>query len=330
MSLQPREIEEIIAKRLGEVNNGNGFTVDELEPFIAKMKAFDLEKKQQAEKKTQEYLAKKKKAQLVCRNAQCRNDREEDFEKDERVAQITCKICGTVLSERQVYDGEWVRQFDGEINPSFHGPPPDLKFSSGHGLQTGFAEIPGAKKKQAKDLALAQKSVELNLSSMMDPKKERATRIGYKDNDKQKVFDIMQEVSESIQLHGTILERAETIFARYRDDTEQLAKRFEIAAACLILSFREKLREEGEAFVLENNSATPSSSSSSNRDEAKPSEPVLEFKCKYCQFPFSLKRDRTFHQKQCEERPKIDAPGDHGNGAKDSADGGSGKRMRPS
>jgi len=296
MSLKPKEFEEIIAKRFGEVKDGSSFNVSDLETYVQKVNENDKEKKEKAEKELAELLAKRQKPTLVCKNPQCRNDSEIDFEKDEKVAQVTCKRCGTVALERQIHDGEWVRQFEGEVNPSMHGPPPNHNFSSGHNLQTGMIEAIGGKR-QAKELAIAQKNVEMNLSNMMDSRKEKRTRVGYKDQMKERMFELMREVGDSIQLHPVVIERAETLFARIRDDTEQLTNKYEVAAACLILAFREKLVEEGEAFT------TMKASSNSSKPSAAP---VLEFRCKYCNFPFSLKRDKIFHQKTCEDKPKTE------------------------
>jgi aspartate carbamoyltransferase regulatory subunit len=295
MSLKPSEIEDIIAMRFGELKDGNKFTVEYLTAFIDKMKEFDVQKKLQLEKDQEAFLVRQKKTKpsLICKNPTCRNEDETEFEKDERIAQITCKVCGTVASERLIHDGEWKRKFEGEVNPSFHGPAPDFNFSSSHNLQTGAIEIPGQGKKQARELSLTQKKVELNLSNMLDPKKEKKTRVGYKDQMKSEVFEVMQEIADSIQLHGSILQRAKTVFAEYRTDVEQLTNKFETAAACLILAFREKLKDEGETSVVDD-AGVPIP-----QDDA-----ILEFKCKYCQFPFSLARDRKFHQKICEDKPK--------------------------
>lgn len=306
MSLKPSEIEDIIATRFGELKDGNKFTVEYLTPFIDKMKEFDVQKKLQLEKEQELFLQKKSRSKpdLICKT--CRNEDETEFEKDERIAQITCKRCGTVALERLIHDGEWKRKFEGEVNPSFHGPAPDFNFSSSHNLQTGAIEVPGQAKKQARELSLTQKKVELNLSNMLDPKKEKKTRVGYKDQMKSEVFEVMQEIADSIQLHGSILQRAKTVFAEYRTDVEQLTNKFETAASCLILAFREKLKDEGETFEVDG-AGVP----------IPQDDQILEFKCKYCKFPFSLARDRKFHQKICEEKPRKEDNG------KDDEDGSS-------
>jgi transcription initiation factor TFIIIB Brf1 subunit/transcription initiation factor TFIIB len=50
------------------------------------------------------------------------------FETDDRLAQTACKECGTVVRERLLSDKEWVRNFEGEVNSSFHGPPSDPRY----------------------------------------------------------------------------------------------------------------------------------------------------------------------------------------------------------
>ena len=265
-SLKPSEVEDILARSFGD------FTPTQLETFVGQMLAFDVAKKNELL-----LLAnKRRKPTWICKK--CGNDREEEFDKDDRLAQITCKKCGIVAVERQVHDGEGIRRFEGEADPSMHGSVLDDKYSSSHNLQTRIVEtISGTmtrKQQQVKELALAQASVELNLSSMMDPNKQGRTRIGFKDDFKEDIFARMEAICESSQLHRIILERAQTIFARYRDDTERLDHCNEIAAACMILSYRETLAENQQ-----------------------------EFTCKYCQSPYSLMRDKDNHQKTCEYRP---------------------------
>jgi len=298
MSLQPEDIERSIAARFGQLSPGaEPFSASYLGPFLEKVRLFEIEYKQKDEKELQEHLAKRKKNDMVCPNPQCRNEDEEYFEKDERMAQVTCKRCGTVVSERQIADKEWVRRFEEEDNPSFHGQPPDPKFSSARNLQTGVAKLPG-RKTEDYELALAKRQVELNLSSMMSTTKERKTRVGYKDDDKEKVFAIMEDIGGAAQVHSKVIEHAKMIFAKYRDNVEQLTNRYEIAAACMIVAFRDKLAEEGEAKVIASGSVPVVD---------KDAEAALEFKCKYCGLTFGIKRDKVFHQKKCDKRPKEEA-----------------------
>lgn len=293
-SVTLKDIESVIASRFGEMKDGSGFSVDKIEHYVEKVQDHDQQRREKEHDLQKELLLKKRKPALVCRNATCRNSDEQDFEKDERVAQVTCKRCGFVLQERIVHDGEWQRQFEGEVNPTMHGPPPDPRFSTVYNLQTGVANVPGSTR-QAKDIALAQKNVEMNLSNMRKGR-EGMTRDGYKDEMKRQFFEHLMEISDSMQLHRNILARAQTLFGHLRDDTPQLNNRFEHAAACLILACREKQKSGGELLA-----ASRSNGRSAARNETKPTGPV--FLCKYCNMDFSLKRDKSEHQKYCQKKP---------------------------
>lgn len=293
------EIETKIAASFGNNKDGKPLSLEKIESLVRKVKDMDEAKTKRFLVAQQQLLdrketnAKRGKVdhEFVCPNSQCKNTLDELFEKDDRMAQVTCKVCGTVVKENQVFDGEWARQFEGEVNPSSHGKPPDPRFGSAHNLATGMAKAPNASNKQAKDLALAQEKVEMNLSKSLEPSEEKRTRQGYKDKEKNRMFDLMVEVSDSMQLHRNVLARAQTLFATLRDETEQLNMRFEHGAACLILAYREK-REESV------------SKSASAAGGAAPPGPLV-FLCKYCGFDFSLKRDLTMHVPTCDKNPKF-------------------------
>jgi hypothetical protein len=286
MSLKPSEIEDIIAGSFGEMKDGNKFTVDYLNPFIAKMKEFRSQNQIEKEKQALLLLPDQSKSKpfLVCHS--CGNDDETEFEKDEKMAQVTCRMCPAVCGERLIHDGEWKRRYEGQVDPGFHGSLPDFNFSSSYNLRTGaIIAVPGqANKQQAKELCLTREKVEMNLSNILNQsaREEKQTRDGYKDKMKEEIFEKMDNVADSTPLHSSIVEKAKTIFANYRTNEEHLTHKFEVAAACFILAFREILKDE-------------------RISEFK------EFKCRYCKLSFTLDRDRRFHQKKdCEERPKID------------------------
>jgi len=287
MSRTPKAVEDLIVKRFSDLKGAEDFTVSDIEPLIEKLRDFDQKKRDENEKVMQQALTKKRKPTLICRKPECGNDREELFDRDERIGQVTCMVCGTVAIENEIQDKEWVRHFeDDSMNPSFHGAAADPKFSSSRNLETGIAKIPSSNK-AARELMLARDQVELN--AVRNGVHEKQTRLGYKDQQKDRMFQRMSEVTEAIQLHETILGRAKTIFGRYRDEVEQLRSPFEVCAACMVLAFREKIKQEGEGSVAEGGEVLP------------------EFKCKYCGFTFGLRRDRDWHQKKCDQKPKDGA-----------------------
>jgi hypothetical protein len=269
-------LEKHVMKRLAPDKK----SVQDLEPYINKI--LEMEKGQRVIP-----IQKKRKGQ-VCPNPICHNQEEEHMERDERMGQTTCKLCGTVVLERQIVDKEWVRKFeDDETDPSFHGPPPDAKFSSVHNLQTGCAFDPKTRKR-AYELNRLQAEVELNLSTNQRAhlrSKEKITRAGYKDKEKVQAFAVMDEISDAVSLNDSILEKAKALFGRYRDQTEQVFDRDKYIAACMLIAIR------GHVEIQ----STTTSHESGGGGESYP--------CKHCDLVFSTKRDKIFHQRTCELKP---------------------------
>ena len=284
-----QDLEEAVAARFGEIKDGQPFTVDRLEDYVAKMEKFEEEKNKEFEEQLRNVKVKERN-RLVCPNQACRNSDENKFEKDERLSQVTCQVCGTVAKEREVRDTEWVRHFEDEVNPSFHGPPPDPRFSSAHNLQTGMV-VTGNSKASGTQLQETRAQIEMNLSNLKEGNQGK-TRQGYKDKMKKNMFETFSEVGKSLQLNDKLMERAGTLFAKLRDDTEQLNNRYEHAAACLILAMREKKREEASTASL--------------LAETPVATVPTKFYCKYCNLDFVLKRDRNEHQKHCDLKPAAE------------------------
>lgn len=231
------ELEGLVASRVGKVGVGGPFTVQSLESYVSKIAQHDEMVTFRLERQQIDLLARKRKPPiLTCPNPLCQNQLDENFEKDERMAQLTCILCGVEVLGRMVFDGEWERLFEGEVNPTSHGPKSDDRFSSAHNLGTNIVSLPGGLlSSQAKDLSSTQQEIEMNYNNGT-----KRTRQAYKDKMKTEMFQVIQDVGESVQLHRMVLERAKTLFARLRDDTEQLNNRYEHVAACIILALREK------------------------------------------------------------------------------------------
>ena len=165
------QIEEKIAELMGMANDGRPFTLSQIEDFVVKLDNFDKEKSKDYERRQKEELERQEKERLTKKLrmtdpsmlfcTHCGNSSEERFDRDDREAQLTCKDCGHISKERQLHDGEWVRNFEGESNPGFHGPPADLRYGAAYNLTTGMITLPGSKGKEAKDLAMVQKTVSL-------------------------------------------------------------------------------------------------------------------------------------------------------------------------
>jgi hypothetical protein len=131
-----------------------GCSLEAIPPLLVQLQGANqrfLDAMHKAELEMRELNEKKR---VVCVN--CGNDQEQKFDDDERHGQLTCRECGVVARSSVVHDGEWTRQFEGDVNPSFHGPPPNDKYSSAFNLRTGFAPAENQSKRLARDLQLTQ------------------------------------------------------------------------------------------------------------------------------------------------------------------------------
>lgn len=255
-------------------------------------------------------------ANLLTTNYRCPNCRNTDqglFLEDYKHGQVTCRRCGVVVEDRRVHDGEWKRQFSGDDNPSQHGPAPDPRFSSGHNLRThitgGSGKGAGSKmsKKDLTDLKTFQDRIEMDLSNITATSSDlQRTRIGYKDQQKKKVFMLIEDVGASLHLHDKVVQTAQGYFAAYRDALEQVQQRDAITAACLILALRE-VHKAGEATRSGAASAIGPGMKRKLGDGAESSkakktatfEDMHPFACKFCSKRFSNAKDRRIHMRAC-------------------------------
>ncbi|GBG27987.1 Transcription initiation factor IIB [Hondaea fermentalgiana] len=264
-------------------------------------------------------------ANLLVTNYRCVNCRNADqglFLEDYKHGQVTCRRCGVVLEDRRVHDGEWKRQFSGDDNPSQHGPAPDPRFSSGHNLRThisgGSGKGAGSKlsKKELTDLKTFQDRIEMDLSNMTASATDmQRTRIGYKDQQKKKVFMLIDDVGASLHLHEKVVQYAQGLFATYRDALEQVQQRDAVTAACLILALREVTRDGGNA--LSGRGGGPAAVGSKRKlgdagdnnraKKAASYEDMHPFPCKYCTKRFSNAKDRRIHMRACPNKGKAAA-----------------------
>jgi len=232
----------------------------------------------------------------------CKNTDQSAFLEDYKHGQVTCTNCGMVIEDRKIHDGEWKRQFSGEENPSQHGPTPDPRFSSSHNLRTNMNAGAGrgagsnVTKKQLLDLKKVQDKIEMDLSNMKEDGTVKRTREGYKDQQKRTVFVMLDETSQSLQLHEQVVQKAQSHFADYRNKHETVQQRDLIAAGCLLMAYRE-LVAKGEEVMKRLNGVkrkreNPSQAVSSYED-------LHPFPCHRCATRFSTKKDLRLHSRQC-------------------------------
>lgn len=172
------------------------------------------------------------------------------FEKDSKTFQNTCIYCGTVIDERCGSGYTYSETFQ----------PFDHNFSSKYNLRTSTPD---------KYLNRVQNRIEY----IVNDDENNRTRDGYKDNMKRKMIQQISDIGDSIQLHKSIIIKAQSYFSKYRDHFINLNEKNKVAAMCLILAYREL-----------------------NKDKR------IVFKCKKCSRTFSLLRDKNEHTKSCSRK----------------------------
>ncbi|ETV95467.1 hypothetical protein H310_10945 [Aphanomyces invadans] len=211
------------------------------------------------------------------------------------------KGCGNVVQDHIVHEGSAYRKFEGEEDKSHHGPAPNKLFSMGHNLRTMISQDG----EQSANLRRASEFVEMNLSQM--GKDERRTRIGYKDQMKQKACRLIDHTGANLDLHEIVCNRAKKMFAEFRDLREHVHQFEAVVAGCIIDAYMTtgkemyqaqtsikigKFKQAGIAqLTLAPNKAV---------DEKK----LHPFHCKACGLTFNAKRALQFHT--CEGKATSD------------------------
>ena len=103
------------------------------------------------------------------------------------------------------------------------------------------------------------KAIEEGALEMDRREDDRSTRESYKDKHKDRAFAMMKNAKSNLQLHHRPVERAQELFAAFRNAREKVQKEDLVIAACLVLAHREVRVNE----TLTLSSASSSSSSSS-------------------------------------------------------------------
>lgn len=146
--------------------------------------------------------------------------------------------CGTVAVEHLIHDGDWTRAFEDEESQSQIGPAPDPLLSNRFNLRTGMALVPGVSKATMKQLRVFQEAVEMSAMSVAGIS-ERRTREGYKDKQKLRTNQLIEQVGERLMLSTGVIARARAIFAAFRDNREHLSNYNESVAASMIAAYEE-------------------------------------------------------------------------------------------
>nr|CCA22522.1 conserved hypothetical protein [Albugo laibachii Nc14] len=201
--------------------------------------------------------------------------------------------CGTVVQDHIVHEGSAYRKFEGEEDKSHHGPAPNKLFSTSHNLRTLISQDG----EMAGNLRRAAEFVEMNLSQM--GKDERRTRIGYKDQMKQKACRLIDHTVSNLDLHEIVGNRAKKMFAEFRDVREHVHQFEAMVAGCVIAAYTATGREMYSAQHGLCVEVDPFGHS-------VPSKPIDEtklhpFTCTLCDMKFNARRGMQFHK--CTGRP---------------------------
>ncbi len=130
--------------------------------------------------------------------------------------------CGNVVEEHKLFEGNQFRKFEGEEDKSHHGPAPNKLYSAAHNMKTSLVPTGGAGGQRAARLRQASDTMEMGLSNLGTD--ERKTRTGYKDQMKKKAFDLIAHAASNLNLHDSVVGRAQELFANFRDEREFVQK----------------------------------------------------------------------------------------------------------
>jgi DNA-directed RNA polymerase subunit RPC12/RpoP len=76
--------------------------------------------KRSVQKGSESRAAKVVSKKYKCKN--CDNKNQNRFAENTSEGHVTCRDCGVVALDHKIHEGEWKRRFEGDVNPSFHGP----------------------------------------------------------------------------------------------------------------------------------------------------------------------------------------------------------------
>ncbi|KAI9905556.1 hypothetical protein PsorP6_013689 [Peronosclerospora sorghi] len=207
--------------------------------------------------------------------------------------------CGTVVQDHIVHEGSAYRKFEGEEDKSHHGPAPNKLFSTGHNLRTLISQDG----EMAGNLRRAAEFVEMNLSQM--GKDERRTRIGYKDQMKQKACRLIDHTMSNLDLHEIVGSRAKKMFAEFRDVREHVHQFDAMVAGCVIAAYMETSKEMYSAqngIRIGQNRQAGIVGLPLPPNKAVDEKKLHPFMCSLCDMKFNARRGMQFHK--CAGKPE--------------------------
>ncbi|CAI5745730.1 unnamed protein product [Peronospora destructor] len=218
-----------------------------------------------------------------------------------RSEQFHHRLCTTVVQDHIVHEGSAYRKFEGEEDKSHHGPAPNKLFSAGHNLRTLISQDG----EMAGNLRRAAEFVEMNLSQM--GKDERRTRIGYKDQMKQKACRLIDHTMSNLDLHEIVGSRAKKMFAEFRDVREHVHQFDAMVAGCVIAAYMETSKEMYSAqngIRIGQHRQAGIASLALPPNKAVDEKKLHPFMCPLCDMKFNARRGMQFHK--CAGKPEED------------------------
>jgi len=141
--------------------------------------------------------------------------------------------------------GNQYRKFEGEEDKSHHGPAPNKMYSAAHNMKTSIAPMGAGSNARAARLRAAADQMEMGLSNLGTD--EKRTREGYKDLMKKRAFDLIAHCSSNLTLHESVVNRAQELFANFRDEREYVQKFDAVVCACVIQAAEEAAKSAAGA-----------------------------------------------------------------------------------
>jgi hypothetical protein len=158
----------------------------------------------------------------------CRNTDQKCFLQDVQTGDTVClgqgkRGCGNVVQDHRVDEGSQFRTFaDGEgKDRNHHGPAPDPLMPDSENMKTTLKGIGATFNK----LNQYNQTVEMNLSSIGND--DRRTRTSYRNQHKRDAFKLMEDASDQMSIHDSVIAKAKEEFARW--------VAVAVAVACVVL-----------------------------------------------------------------------------------------------
>eukprot|EP00615_Pteridomonas_danica_P010977 CAMPEP_0114342354 /NCGR_PEP_ID=MMETSP0101-20121206/9738_1 /TAXON_ID=38822 ORGANISM="Pteridomonas danica, Strain PT" /NCGR_SAMPLE_ID=MMETSP0101 /ASSEMBLY_ACC=CAM_ASM_000211 /LENGTH=362 /DNA_ID=CAMNT_0001476423 /DNA_START=218 /DNA_END=1303 /DNA_ORIENTATION=- len=171
--------------------------------------------------------------------------------------------CGYEMINYKQHEGNFYRSFAGEDDRSHHGKPFNPLYSEAWNSRISSSSDSLEKESASKFKATIAK-VEDDLDKVNRDVDDHRTRDSYRDKHKSKVFESMKDVISNLCLHSSIEKRAQYLFSIFRDDRDRVQREKLVTAACLVIAYRENVKELAYEESLKKNFSSSSSSSSSS------------------------------------------------------------------